>query len=51
MLDSNTDFTRAWVDTFTAQPQAFERRFREDFATWAAKYDKELHLGTVTASG
>ncbi|TCC50019.1 alpha/beta hydrolase [Kribbella capetownensis] len=46
VLDSNTDFTRPWLDTFAAQPQAFERRFREDFATWAAKYDSKLHLGT-----
>jgi pimeloyl-ACP methyl ester carboxylesterase len=45
VLDSNTDFTRPWLDTFTAQPQAFERRFREDFAPWAAKYDAKLKLG------
>jgi pimeloyl-ACP methyl ester carboxylesterase len=46
VLDSNTDFTRPWSDTFLAQPQAFERRFREDFAPWAAKYDDQLHLGS-----
>jgi pimeloyl-ACP methyl ester carboxylesterase len=46
VLDSNTDFTRPWSDTFTAQPQAFERRFREDFATWAAAHDATLKLGT-----
>lgn len=46
VLDSNTDFTKTWLDTFTAQPQAFERRFREDFATWAAKYDDKLQLGS-----
>ncbi|GAA1610213.1 alpha/beta hydrolase [Kribbella sancticallisti] len=45
VLDSNTDFTRPWVDTFSAQPEAFERRFREDFAPWAAKYDEQLKLG------
>lgn len=45
VLDSNTDFTQPWINTFVAQPPAFERRFREDFATWAAKYDGELHLG------
>lgn len=45
VLDSNTDFTQPWLNTFAAQPQAFERRFREDFATWAARYDGELHLG------
>ena len=46
VLDSNADFTKPWVETFTAQPQAFERRFREDFATWAAKYDDKLNLGS-----
>lgn len=46
VLDSNTDFTRPWLDTFVAQPQAFERRFREDFAGWAAKYDGKLGLGS-----
>jgi pimeloyl-ACP methyl ester carboxylesterase len=45
VLDSNTDFTKPWSDTFLAQPQAFERRFREDFAPWAAKYDDKLNLG------
>ncbi|MEU4193652.1 alpha/beta hydrolase [Kribbella sp. NPDC026611] len=46
VLDSNTDFTGSWLNTFVSQPQAFERRFREDFAPWAAKYDSQLHLGT-----
>lgn len=46
VLDSNTDFTKTWLDTFAVQPQAFERRFREDFAAWAAKYDDQLHLGS-----
>ncbi|MGW6278011.1 alpha/beta hydrolase [Kribbella sp. NPDC055071] len=46
VLDSNTDFTQPWLNTFVSQPQSFERRFREDFATWAAKNDDELHLGT-----
>jgi pimeloyl-ACP methyl ester carboxylesterase len=45
VLDSNTDFTRPWSETFAAQPEAFERRFREDFAPWAAKYDAQLQLG------
>lgn len=45
VLDSNTDFTRPWLDSFLAQPEGFERRFREDFAPWAAKYDAQLKLG------
>ncbi|WP_350276960.1 alpha/beta hydrolase [Kribbella sp. HUAS MG21] len=47
VLDSNTDFTKTWMDTFVSQPQAFERRFREDFAPWAAKYDDQLKLGST----
>lgn len=47
VLDSNTDFTSRWAKTFEAQPQAFERRFREDFNPWAAKYDAQLHLGNT----
>jgi pimeloyl-ACP methyl ester carboxylesterase len=50
VLDSNTDFTKTWLDTFVSQPQAFERRFREDFATWAATYDDQLHLGSSPAA-
>ncbi|MFC9692687.1 alpha/beta hydrolase [Kribbella sp. NPDC056951] len=48
VLDSNTDFTSPWISTFAAQPAAFERRFQQDFATWAAKYDDKLHLGTTS---
>lgn len=47
VFDSNTDFTGTWLNTFVSQPQAFERRFREDFAPWAAKYDDRLHLGST----
>lgn len=47
VLDSNTDFTRPWNVTFEAQPQAFERRFRQDFATWAARYDARFGLGST----
>lgn len=49
VLDSNTDFTRPWRDTFEAQPEAFERRFRADFAVWAAKYPGTLGLGNTAA--
>ncbi|TDD59720.1 alpha/beta hydrolase [Kribbella antibiotica] len=48
VLDSNTDFTDSWLTTFSAQPAAFERRFQQDFATWAAKYDDKLHLGMTS---
>jgi pimeloyl-ACP methyl ester carboxylesterase len=49
VLDSNTQFTGAWNKTFELQPLGFERRFRQDFAPWAAKYDAQLHLGTSAA--
>ncbi len=48
VLDSNTDFTSPWISTFAEQPAAFQRRFQQDFATWAAKYDDKLHLGMTS---
>ncbi|WP_205862868.1 alpha/beta hydrolase [Planosporangium thailandense] len=45
VLDSNTEFTAPWQSSFGWQPLGFERRFREDFATWAAGYDTRFHLG------
>ncbi len=50
VLDSNTDFTRPWNVTFEAQPQSFERRFRQDFLPWAARYDAVLQLGTTATA-
>ncbi|MBM6405528.1 alpha/beta fold hydrolase [Phycicoccus sp. CSK15P-2] len=46
VLDSNTDFTRPWNVTFEAQPESFERRFRQDFTAWAAEHDDVLGLGS-----
>lgn len=45
VLDSNTVFTGTWNDSFRLQPMAFERRFRQDFAVWAATYPTDLGLG------
>lgn len=45
VLDSNTQFTGPWRETFELQPLGFERRFRQDFAPWAARYDLRLRLG------
>jgi pimeloyl-ACP methyl ester carboxylesterase len=50
VLDSNTEFTATWQNSFGWQPLGFERRFREDFAGWAARYDARFHLGG-TAEG
>lgn len=45
VLDSNTEFTASWQQSFSWQPLGFERRFRVDFAGWAARYDDRFHLG------
>ncbi|RJQ83436.1 alpha/beta hydrolase [Pseudonocardiaceae bacterium YIM PH 21723] len=45
VLDSNTYFTGDWKQSFGGQPEAFERRFREDFLPWVAKYDAIYHQG------
>ncbi|HTI28163.1 MAG TPA: alpha/beta hydrolase [Kutzneria sp.] len=47
VLDSNTEFTTDWQDSFNWQPLGFQRRFQEDFQPWAAKYDSIFHLGTT----
>ncbi|WP_320671013.1 alpha/beta hydrolase [Patulibacter defluvii] len=46
VLDSNVDFTRPWSENGNLQPLGFERRFREDFLPWVARYDDRYHLGT-----
>ncbi|WP_460364882.1 alpha/beta hydrolase [Actinocorallia lasiicapitis] len=45
VLDSVVDFTGSWQRSFDRQPQGFERRFREDFAPFAAKHDAAFGLG------
>ncbi|RJQ83434.1 alpha/beta hydrolase [Pseudonocardiaceae bacterium YIM PH 21723] len=50
VLDSNTDFTSPWQQTFDAQPESMQRRYRQDFAPWAAKYDDRFHQGTTAAA-
>ncbi|MFI7585964.1 alpha/beta hydrolase [Spongisporangium articulatum] len=50
VLDSNVDVTNGWEQAFELQPMGFQRRFREDFLPWAAKYDKEYRLGTTPAA-
>ncbi|MCP2261931.1 alpha/beta hydrolase fold [Streptoalloteichus tenebrarius] len=47
VLDSNTEFTTTWQKSFAWQPKGFERRFREDFLPWVARYDGVYHLGTT----
>jgi pimeloyl-ACP methyl ester carboxylesterase len=47
VLDSNTDFTTNWQTAFRWQAMGFERRFREDFLPWAARYNSTFRLGTT----
>jgi pimeloyl-ACP methyl ester carboxylesterase len=49
VLDSNVDFTKSWQSAFALQPKAFERRFRADFTSWVAKYNKRYRLGSTAA--
>ncbi|PRX47628.1 TAP-like protein [Prauserella shujinwangii] len=46
VLDSATEFTTTWQRSFDWQPLGFERRWREDFLPWLAKYDSVYHFGT-----
>lgn len=47
VLDSNPEFTTTWQESFAWQPLGFERRFRQDFATWAARHNDRLRLGAT----
>ncbi|MFI9379646.1 alpha/beta hydrolase [Kutzneria sp. NPDC052558] len=47
VLDSNTEFTGTWQDSFGLQPIGIERRWREDLVPWLAKYDADYHLGAT----
>jgi len=39
VLDSNTEFTGSWQQSFGLQPIGIERRWREDLVPWLAKYE------------
>jgi pimeloyl-ACP methyl ester carboxylesterase len=47
LLDSSTEFTTTWQKSFDWQPLGFERRWRQDFLPWMAKYDNLYHFGTT----
>nr|WP_225954997.1 alpha/beta hydrolase [Kibdelosporangium phytohabitans] len=46
VLDSATEFTSTWQSSFAWQPMGFERRWRQDFLPWMARYDVKYHFGT-----
>ncbi|MCP2255098.1 Pimeloyl-ACP methyl ester carboxylesterase [Prauserella aidingensis] len=45
VLDSSTEFTTTWQRSFDWQPLGFERRWREDFLPWMARYDEQYGFG------
>ncbi|WP_052596151.1 alpha/beta fold hydrolase [Luteipulveratus mongoliensis] len=54
VLDSNTNFTGLFSDSFGTQPMSFQRRWDQQFLPWAGRHDTTYHLGkdagTVKAS-
>jgi pimeloyl-ACP methyl ester carboxylesterase len=47
ILDSATEFTTTWQNSFDWQPLGFERRWRQDFLPWMAKYNNVFGFGTT----
>ncbi|WP_369056434.1 alpha/beta hydrolase [Kineococcus terrestris] len=48
VLDSALDVTAPWQTAFAEnQAPAFQRRFEQDFAPWAAQHARLFHLGTT----
>ncbi|MGW4400124.1 alpha/beta hydrolase [Amycolatopsis nivea] len=47
VLDSSTQFTGTWQQSFDFQPAGYERRWRQDFLPWLARYDAKFHFGTT----
>lgn len=45
VLDSNVDFTAPWEKMRDWQPMGFERRWRQDFLPWIARYEAKYHFG------
>ncbi|WP_283136748.1 alpha/beta hydrolase [Rhizohabitans arisaemae] len=45
VLDSNTEFTASWQESFTWFPKGLERRFQQDFAPWVARHHARFGLG------
>ncbi|WP_409462677.1 alpha/beta hydrolase [Amycolatopsis sp. GA6-003] len=45
VLDSATQFTGSWQQSFDYQPLGYERRWRQDFLPWLARSDAKYHFG------
>lgn len=50
VFDSSVKFTGTWQQIYALQPMAFERRFRQDFLPWAARYQAVYGLGDSAKS-
>ncbi|MFH9611134.1 alpha/beta hydrolase [Streptomyces sp. NPDC017448] len=50
VLDSSVPFTRTWQHHYALQPMGFERRFRQDFLPWVARYEQVYGLGGSASS-
>jgi len=47
VLDSTVDATAGYEEVFSYQPMAFQRRFEQDFAPWAASGNSVYGLGST----
>lgn len=47
VLDSNTEFTGSFQDSFGTQPMSFQRRFAEQLLPWLARQNATYDLGTT----
>lgn len=49
VLDSNTEFTGSFQDSFGTQPMSFQRRFNDQLLPWLARHDATYGLGASAA--
>lgn len=47
VLDSNTEFTGSFQDSFSTQPMSFQRRFADQLLPWLARQNSTYDLGTT----
>lgn len=47
VLDSNTEFTGSFQDSFGTQPMSFQRRFADQLLPWLARQNSTYDLGTT----
>ncbi len=47
VLDSNTEFTGTFAESFGTQPMSFQRRFDQQLVPWLARHDATYGLGST----